>query len=96
MEELKKINSIKKALTELYKFRGQNEDVFCKEGKQLLGDFVRNRLRKITAYELNKQDIFKYIFQASYYKYNGIMQVVMDDLEITERSFYRYKKEYIK
>lgn len=89
------IKSIKRALMELYKYREQNENDFCNEGKKLLRDLVKDRLKKIYAYEINQQDVFKYIFQASFYKYNGIMKCVMDDLQITERSFYRYKKEYI-
>lgn len=77
MEEPK---SIRKALVELYKYREQNENEFCNEGKKLFRHLVKNRLKKISAYQQNQQDVFKYIFQASYYK---------------ERSFYRYKKEYI-
>lgn len=92
MEEPK---SIRKALVELYKHREQNENEFCNEGKKLFRYLVKNRLKKISAYQENKQDVFKYIFQASYYKYNGIMYAIMEDLDITERSFYRYKKEYI-
>ncbi len=93
MEELKHNKSIKTALKALYGIKGVDESDFIEAGSRLLNHVVRSRVKEIAAYELNRN--FEFIFKSSYYKHNGLMDSIVKDLKISERSFFRYKKEYI-
>lgn len=80
----------------MYEFRNVPEDEFLEIGKNILKNVITSRVKEIEAYELNKNNSYEFIFKASYYKNKGVLDLVIKELKISERSFYRHKKEYIK